>query len=229
MADMRYATSNSTTTRISESSYKVLRQTYMLLSMTLLWSAACAGLAFALQPPPIFMWACFIPALIIAFTMRKWANSPSAIAWVFGFTGLMGASLGPMLSMVIGGMPNGGWLVMQSLALTAGIFFIASGYVPTTKRDLSFMGGFLMTGLLVVIGSMIAAWIASFFGVEIAGLQLALSAACVLLFSMFLLYDTSNIIQGHETNYVVATVSLYLNLFNLFVNLLHLLGFANDD
>jgi modulator of FtsH protease len=101
--------------------------------------------------------------------------------------------------------------------------------VLTTKKDLTFMGGFLMTGLLVVIGSMIAAWIASFFDVEIAGLQLALSAACVLLFSMFLLYDTSNIIQGHETNYVVATVSLYLNLFNLFVNLLHLLGFANDD
>ena len=162
MADMRYASSNSATTSIPESNYKVLRQTYMLLSMTLLWSAACAGLSFALQPPYFFTWVCFIPAIIMMFTMRKWANSPSAIIWVFLFTGLMGASLGPMLSIVIGGTANGGWLVMQSLAMTAGIFFFASGYVLTTKKDLSFMGGFLMTGLWVLIGSIVAMWIAGF-------------------------------------------------------------------
>ena len=229
MADMRYASSNSATTSIPESSYKVLRQTYMLLSMTLLWSAACAGLSFALQPPYLFTWVCFIPAIIMMFTMRKWANSPSAIIWVFVFTGLMGASLGPMLSIVIGGTANGGWLVMQSLAMTAGIFFFASGYVLTTKKDLSFMGGFLMTGLWVLIGSIVAMWIAGFFGVEITGFSLAISAAAVLLFSMFILYDTSSIVQGHQTNYVYATVGLYLNLFNLFVHLLSLLGFANDD
>jgi modulator of FtsH protease len=213
MADMRYASSNSATTSIPESSYKVLRQTYMLLSMTLLWSAVCAGLSFALQPPYFFTWVCFIPAIIMMFTMRRWANSPSAIIWVFVFTGLMGAS----------------WLVMQSLAMTAGIFFFASGYVLTTKKDLSFMGGFLMTGLWVLIGSIVAMWIAGFFGVEITGFSLAISAAAVLLFSMFILYDTSSIVQGHQTNYVYATVGLYLNLFNLFVHLLSLFGFANDD
>ena len=147
----------------------------------------------------------------------------------FVFTGLMGASLGPMLSTVIGGTANGGWLVMQSLAMTAGIFFFASGYVLTTKKDLSFMGGFLMTGLWVLIGSIVAMWIAGFFGVEITGFSLAISAAAVLLFSMFILYDTSSIVQGHQTNYVYATVGLYLNLFNLFVHLLSLFGFANDD
>ena len=229
MADMRYASSNSTTNSIPESSYKVLRQTYMLLSMTLLWSAACAGLSFALQPPYLFTWVCFIPALIMAFTMRRWANSPNAIIWVFLLTGLLGACLGPMLNLVIGGTANGGWLVMQSLAMTAGIFFFASGYVLTTKKDLSFMGGFLMTGLWVLIGSMVAMWVASFFGVEITGLSLAFSAAAVLIFSLFILHDTSSILHGHQTNYVYATVNLYLSLFNLFVHLLSLLGFANDD
>jgi len=134
-----------------------------------------------------------------------------------------------MLNLVIGGTANGGWLVMQSLAMTAGIFFFASGYVLTTKKDLSFMGGFLMTGLWVLIGSMIAMWVASFFGVEITGLSLAFSAAAVLIFSLFILHDTSSILHGHQTNYVYATVNLYLSLFNLFVHLLSLLGFANDD
>ena len=91
------------------------------------------------------------------------------------------------------------------------------------------MGGFLMTGLWVLIGSIVAMWIAGFFGVEITGFSLAISAAAVLIFSLYILHDTSSILHGHETNYVYATVNLYLSLFNLFVHLLSLLGFANDD
>ena len=225
MADMRYASSNSATTSIPESSYKVLRQTYMLLSMTLLWSAACAGLSFALQPPYFFTWVCFIPAIIMMFTMRRWANSPSAIIWVFVFTGLMGASLGPMLSIVIGGTANGGWLVMQSLAMTAGIFFFASGYVLTTKKDLSFMGGFLMTGLGCQLAASsrcgsLAFWWKSLVLVSRSVRQLCCCFPCSS-------YTTRAPSLGHQTNYVYATVGLYLNL-NLFVHF-GLVRFANDD
>ena len=127
------------------------------------------------------------------------------------------------------------FLVYSGSSIAQAFFATAAGFAGlslwgyTTKKDLSFMGGFLVTGLWVLIGSIVAMWIAGFFGVEITGFSLAISAAAVLLFSMFILYDTSAIVQGHQTNYVYATVGLYLNLFNLFVHLLSLLGFANDD
>ena len=137
----------------------------------------------------------------------------------------MGASLGPMLSIVIGGTANGGWLVMQSLAMTAGIFFFASGYVLTTKKDLSFMGGFLITGLVVAL----VAIVANIF-LAIPALSLTLSAVIVMIMSGLILFDTSRIIHGGETNYIRATVSLYLSIFNIFINLLHLIAvFTGGD
>ena len=136
----------------------------------------------------------------------------------------MGASLGPTLSHYAA-MPNGGSLIMQALGGTALIFFALSGYALTSKKDFSFMGGFLMVGLIVVI----VAGIANLF-FQIPALSLAMSAAIIMIMSGLILFDTSRIINGGERNYIRATMSLYLNVYNIFTSLLHLLGvFGNDD
>ena len=148
---------------------------------------------------------------------------------VFLFTGLLGAALGPMLNRYLA-LPNGAEMVMQALGGTAIIFFSLSAYVLTTKKDFSFMGGFLFAGLMVVIVGAIGAMIASyFFGVDISLFSLALSGVIVLLMSGLILFDTSRIINGGETNYIMATVGLYLNLYNLFTALLHIIGATSDD
>jgi modulator of FtsH protease len=127
-------------------------------------------------------------------------------------------------------LPNGSELVMQALGGTAIIFFSLSAYVLTTKKDFSFMAGFLFAGLMVVIVGAIGAMIASyFFGVDVSLFSLALSGAIVLLMSGLILFDTSRIINGGETNYIMATVSLYLNIYNLFTSLLHIIGATSDD
>ena len=136
----------------------------------------------------------------------------------------MGASLGPMLSHYAS-MPNGTSLILQALGGTALIFFALSGYALTSKKDFSFMGGFLMVGLIVVI---VASLANIFF--QIPALSLAISSAVIMIMSGLILFDTSRIINGGETNYIRATVSLYLNIYNIFVHLLHLLGvFGGDD
>jgi len=118
---------------------------------------------------------------------------------------------------------------MQALGGTAIVFFGLSSYVLTTKKDFSFMGGFLMTGIILVIVAAIGMMIAGFMGVDVSMAHLALSGVIVLLMSGFILYDTSRIINGGETNYVMATVGLYLNIYNLFVSLLHIMGALNGD
>jgi modulator of FtsH protease len=140
----------------------------------------------------------------------------------------MGAALGPTLNHYLA-MANGGQIVMQALGGTALVFFSLSGYVLTTRKDFSFMGGFLMTGLVVLVLVAFALMLGSFFGLNVPAAQLALSAGIVLLMSGFILFDTSRIIHGGETNYLMATVSLYLNIYNLFTSLLHLLGVMGDD
>jgi len=145
------------------------------------------------------------------------------VALVFALTGFMGYTLGPIISRYLG-MPNGAEIVMQAMAGTAVIFVGLSAYALTTKKDFSFMGGFLMVGILVAF---VAGLAAMFF--EIPALSLTVSAAFVLLMSGLILYETSNIIHGGETNYVMATVTLFVSIFNLFTSLLHLLGFANND
>jgi modulator of FtsH protease len=158
------------------------------------------------------------------FVVNRTADSSKGIIAVFAFTGVLGASIGPMLNYYLA-MPSGPGLVMQALGGTALVFFSLSGYVLTTRKDFSFMGGFLMVGLVVVV----VASIANIF-FSIPALSLAISAAAVLIMSGLILFDTSRIINGGETNYIRATVSLYLNIFNLFVHLLHLLGiFGGDD
>jgi modulator of FtsH protease len=158
------------------------------------------------------------------FVVNKKADSASGIYWIFAFTGLMGASLGPMLN-AYAAMPNGGALIMQALGGTALIFFALSGYALTSKKDFSFMGGFLMVGLIVAVVAMLA----NFF-LQIPALSLAISAAIIMIMSGLILFDTSRIINGGERNYIRATISLYLSIYNIFVHLLSLLGvFGSDD
>ncbi len=211
-------------------SQKVLRNTYMLLGMTLAFSALTAGISMSLQLGSGVAMIMSIAALLIVWlVLPRTANTAMGLPVVFLFTGLLGAALGPMLNRYLA-LPNGPEMVMQALGGTALIFFSLSAYVISSKKDFSFMGGFLFAGMMVVIVGMVGGMIASyFFGVDVSVLRLAMSGAIVLLMSGFILFDTSRIINGGETNYIMATVSLYLNIYNLFTSLLHLIGATSDD
>jgi len=202
---------------------KVLKNTYMLLSMTLAFSAVTAGVSMAMNLPHGAALIMMLVAFGLMFVVNKKADSASGVYWIFAFTGLMGASLGPMLS-AYAAMPNGGAMIMQALGGTALIFFALSGYALTSKKDFSFMGGFLMVGLIVAVVAMIA----NIF-LQIPALSLAISAAVIMIMSGLILYDTSRIINGGERNYIRATVSLYLNIYNIFVHLLSMLGLLGGD
>ena len=207
----------------SVSANKVLRNTYAMLALTLTFSAVCAGISMAMDfggIASLVMLVCAI--LVLWFVLPKTQDSAAGLPVVFLFTGLMGASIGPMLNRYTA-LPNGSELIMQAMGATALIFFSLSAYVLTTKKNFSFMGGFLMVGLIVAL----VAILANLF-LQIPAMHLAINAVVVLLMSGFILYDTSNIIHGGETNYLRATVNLYLNILNIFTNLLSLLG-ANDD
>lgn len=212
------------------SSHKVLRNTYILLSLTLLFSAMMAGVAMAVGAPRGVGLASSLVALgLLWFVLPRTANSEKGLYVVFAVTGLLGFGLGPMLSAYLTFLPNGGQLILTALGGTALIFASLSAYVLTTKKDFSFMGGFLMTGVLVLLFVSLGAVVASLFGVQLSGVFLAISAASMLLFSALILFDTSRIIHGGETNYIMATIALYLDILNIFTSLLHLLGFANSD
>lgn len=205
------------------STNKVIRNTYMLLSMTLAFSAVTAGasIAFGLPHPGIIL--TLIGYFCLLFLTTKFRNSSLGVLFVFALTGFMGYTLGPIVSKYLS-MPNGTQIVMQAMAGTAAIFLGLSTYALTTRKDFSFMGGFLFVGVLVAF---LAGLGAIFFAIP--ALSLTVSAAFVLLMSGLILYETSNIIHGGETNYVMATVSLFVSIYNLFTSLLHLLGFMNDD
>ncbi len=226
---MQNVYSHSTLVGSQEQVSKVLKNTYALLAMTLLFSACTAGLAMALDISRGMSLIMSLGALaLIWFVLPRTANSGAGVGVVFAFTGLLGASLGPMLNHYLG-LANGGQIVMQALGGTALVFFSLSAYVLTTRKDFSFMGGFLMTGLIVAVVAALGMMVAGFFGVNVSGFHLALSAVIVLLMSGFILYDTSRIINGGETNYIMATTALYLDIYNLFTSLLHLLGALSDD
>ncbi|AWI79715.1 MAG: BAX inhibitor protein [Betaproteobacteria bacterium HGW-Betaproteobacteria-13] len=205
------------------STNKVIRNTYMLLSLTLAFSAVTAGasMAFGLPHPGLIL--TLVGYFGLLFLTTKFRNSSLGILFVFALTGFMGYTLGPIISHYLS-MPNGSQVVMQAMGGTAAIFLGLSGYALTTRKDFSFMGGFLMVGILVAF---LAGLGAVFF--EMPGLSLAVSAMFVMLMSGLILYETSNIIHGGETNYVMATVTLYVTIYNLFTSLLHLLGFMNND
>lgn len=202
---------------------KVLRNTYMLLSMTLLFSALTAGatIAFAIPGPGIFL--TLIGYFGLLFATNKLRNSAWGIASVFALTGFMGYTLGPILSHYLK-MPGGTSIVMTAMGMTGLIFMGLSAYVLISKRDFSFMSGFLMVGMIVAL---VASLGAIFF--QIPALSLTISAVMVLLMSGMILFETSNIIHGGETNYIMATVNLYVTIFNLFTSLLQLLGFIEKE
>lgn len=208
---------------------KVVRNTYTLLAMTLLFSAVTAGVSMAIKPPMFTGLICSLVAMaLIWFVLPKTANSSAGLGVVFGITGLLGFGLGPILSHYLA-MPNGGSVVAMAMGSTAAIFLGLTGYVMVTKKDFSFMGGFLMAGMMVVIFSMLALLVAGMFGYAMPMASLALSAAVALLMAGFMLYDTSRLINGGETNYIIATVGIYLSIYNLFVSLLHLIGATSGD
>lgn len=202
---------------------KVIRNTYMLLSLTLAFSAVIAGISVALRLPHPGILLTLAGFFGLLFAVHKLKNSGMGILAVFALTGFMGYTLGPIISRYLG-LPNGGEIVMQAMGGTAVIFVGLSAYALTTKKDFSFMGGFLMVGILLAF---VAGLAAIFF--EIPALSLTVSAAFVLLMSGLILYETSNIIHGGETNYVLATVTLFVSIINLFTSLLQLLGFMGGD
>ena len=216
---------NSTIARSEESvlqTNKVIRNTYILLSMTLVFSAVTAflgvisGIGFGMA-----LGADIVAIVMLWFVLPRTANSASGIPTIFAITGLLGFGLGPLLSHYLSVNPS---IVMTALGGTGAIFLALSGYALTTRRDFSFMGGFLMTGILVAF---LAGLGAIFF--EMPNLSLAVSSMFVLLMAGLILYETSNIIHGGETNYIMATVTLYVAIYNLFASLLHLLGFLGEE
>lgn len=202
---------------------RVIRNTYLLLSLTLAFAAVTAGASVALKLPHPGIILTLVGFFGLLFAVHKMKDSGWGILAVFALTGFMGYTLGPIISRYLG-LPNGGEIVMQAMGGTAAIFVGLSAYAVTTKKDFSFMGGFLMVGILLAF----LAGLAAIF-LEIPALSLTVSAAFVLLMSGLILYETSNIIHGGETNYVLATVTLFVSIFNLFTSLLHLLGFMNSS
>jgi modulator of FtsH protease len=203
---------------------KVITNTYTLLSVTLIFSAIMAAVSVVVQMPPMTGIICTIGAMVLAmFVLPKMANSASGIWVVFAITGLLGFGLGPMLTHYLS-MPNGSQLIATAFGGTGVIFLGLSGYALTTKKDFSFMGGFLMAGILMVIVVMVA----NIF-LNMPALSLALSAIIIMLMSGFILHDTSQMIHDPNANYLMMTVSLYISIFNIFVHLLHLLGVMSDD
>ena len=203
---------------------KVIRNTYILLSMTLLFSALTAAASMALNLPHPGLLITFAGYFGLLFLTTHFRNSGLGLLFVFALTGFMGYTLGPILNAYLS-LPNGDQLVMTALGATGVIFLSLSGYALTSRKDFSFMGAFLMVGILVAFLAGIAA---AFF--TMPGLSLAVEAMFVLLMSGLILYETSQIIHGGETNYIMATVTLYVSIYNLFLSLLQLLGaFSGDD
>jgi modulator of FtsH protease len=203
---------------------KVLKNTYLLLSATLAFSAVMAMVSMALNMPPMAYMISLIAAMVLGmFVLPKAAHSSAGIGVVFLITGLLGFGLGSILEIYLA-MPNGSQIVATALGGTGIIFLGLSGYALTSKKDFSFLGGFLFAGMMVVV----LAIIASLF-VQMPALSLTISAAVIMLMSGFILFDTSRIINGGETNYIMATYGIFLSVFNIFISLLQILGITSND
>jgi len=202
---------------------KVLRNTYALLAMTLMWAAGVAGVAMMMELPYPGMLVTLAGFFGLLFLTHKTADSAWGLLSVFAFTGFLGYTAGPIVNAYVSGLDNGAQLVMMAMGGTGAIFLGLSAYVLTTKKDFTFMGGFLFVGIITAFLAGLAAVI-----FQMPALSLAVSGMFVLLMSGLILFETSRIVNGGETNYIRATVSLFVSIYNLFLSLLHLLGFAND-
>ncbi len=206
---------------------KVLKNTYLLLSATLGFSAVMAVLSMSMFNPQsasgVYMISLLASMVLGMFVLPRTANSGAGLGVIFLVTGLLGFGVGPVVGMYMSAV-NGPQIVATALGGTAAIFLGLSAYAVSSKRDFSFMGGFVMVGMFVVIGAMVA----NIF-LQIPLLSLGLSAGIILLMSAFILMQTGAIVRGGETNYIMATYSLYLSFFNIFISLLQILGFAGGD
>jgi len=213
----------STATTSALATNKVLRNTYLLLGATLAFSAAMAGVAMAIDLPYFGLFT-LIGYFVLLFAVHKTQNSGWGLVWTFALTGFMGLTLGPILDFYLQALPNGSQVVMTSLGATAAAFLGLSAYAVKSRRDFSFMGGFLAVG---AIGAFVLGLIAFFF--NLPTLSLIVSGLFLIVASGIILYQTSEIVRGGETNYILATVTLYVSIYNMFLSLLHLLGVASGD
>ena len=203
---------------------KVLKNTYMLLSATLAFSAVMAVVSIAIALPSWMYLVSVIGAMLMGiFVLPRTANSSAGIGVIFAITGLLGLGLGSILTAYLA-LPKGPEIIATAFGGTGLIFLGLSGYALTSKRDFSFLGGFVFAGMMVVVIAMLA----NIF-LALPALSLAISAAIILLMSAFILFDTSRIINGGETNYIMATYGLYLSIFNIFISLLQFLGIFGDE
>lgn len=204
---------------------KLIRNTYILLSMTLLFSALTAGVSIAMNLPSMGLLITLGGYFGLLFLTSALRNSIWGLAAIFALTGFMGLTLGPFLNAYLQFFSNGGQLVMLAFGGTGVIFLGLSGYALTTRKDFSFMGGFLMVGILVAFLMGICAVLFS-----MPAMAMAVSAIFILLMSGLILYQTSEMIHGGETNYIMATITLYVAIYNLFTSLLHILAmFAGQE
>ena len=202
---------------------KVIRNTYTLLSLTLMFSGLVAGASMALKLPHPGILLTLAGYFGLLFAITRFRNQGLGIALVFALTGFMGYTLGPILNAYLS-LANGGSIIMMAMGSTGAIFLGLSGYALVSRKDFSFMGGFLIVGILLAF----LAGLAAIF-LQMPMLSLAVSSMFVLLMSGLILYQTSAIVHGGETNYVMATVTLFVTIFNLFTSLLHLLGFMGGE
>ncbi|CZF78259.1 membrane protein [Grimontia sp. AD028] len=202
---------------------KVLRNTYFLLSLTLVWAAVVAGVSMAANLPYPGIIITLVGFYGLLFLTEKNKNNSMGLVFTFLFTGFTGYTLGPILNMYVGaGM---GWAIAPALGGTALTFMACSAYALTTKRDLSFLNGMLLAGFVVLVVGMIA----NIF-LQMPMLSVAISGIFVLFSTGVILLTTQSIVRGGETNYISATISLYVSIYNLFLSLLQLLGiFGGDD
>jgi modulator of FtsH protease len=206
------------------STNKVLRNTYLLLSATLAFSAGVAGVSYALGLPYLGPWITLIGYFALLFAVQKTADSGWGLLSVFALTGFMGYTLGPIISLYVKALPDGHSIVMTAFGITALAFTALSAYAIRSGRRFSAMSGFLMVGILTAFVLGIVALLFS-----LPTLALAVSGMFVLLMAGLILYQTGEIVNGGETNYIHATVTLYVSIYNMFTSLLHLLGVAADD
>ena len=203
---------------------RVLKNTYILLAMTLLFSALTAGLSIKMNFPFMNPIITLVGYFALLFLTSKFQNSALGLLFVFLLTGFLGLTMGPILNYYISNVSNGTQLVMTALGGTGAIFVALSAYVLVTQKDFSFIGGMLMAGILVVFLAMLATWI-----FPMPALSLAISAIVILLMAGLILFQTSQIIHGGETNYISATVTLYVSIYNIFMNLLMIFGIFGGD
>jgi len=202
---------------------KLFRNTYSLLGLTLAFSALVAFVSMSMNLPRPGIIITLVGFYGLLFAITKFRNSGVGLLLTFALTGFMGYTPGPILNHYLA-LPNGGQLVSMALGMTAMVFFGLSAYAILTRKDFSFLSGFIMAGFVVLL----CAIVASFF-VQISGLSLAISAGFVLFSSAVILYQTSAIIHGGEDNYIMATVTLFVSIYNLFLSLLQLLGIFSND